>query len=603
MTGQLAGDGRTVRSPVAVAESAFGGLARWADEAPDAVALDTNDVTWTYRQLTGAVERLVGQLAQARIRRGTVVGVLVPPGPVAVALMFALLRCQVVFTWLDRAVPAERQLAVLHDCGATVLIVAAEEADGLVAGRARARGVDLTMLAGLELAGTAGGRPPASGLPPGTACVLYTSGTEGQPKGILQSERNIVRFARWFGETFGLRPGSRMLRWASFSYDAVFAEVIAAPLGGATVVIPEYRREDPAATVSALACHAVTHVQCVPSFARQMLALLRAQRQPLPKLRTMLLAGEVLSPQLAAAARQLLPHVELVNLYGPTETILASWHRVTDADALGRSVPVGKAIPGRHVTVVGPDGLPCLAGQEGEISIEGDQLSLGYLHTAPNGRLRPKGGTYVFLTGDRGVLHPDGTLEYRGRLDDQVKVHGNRVEIAEIEKALLAESRVLAAMVTAHGEDGDTVLLGHVVAPGLSAAELRRHLAERLPSFMVPREIRVVNHLPRLVSGKVDRSTARSTIPVRGSGPSPTLAAALGAAWSSALGCGPVGPDDDFFALGGDSLAAAKVIVRVAESMDAELSMEAFLEAPTFAEMVSYMAAQAGTDPPTGADQ
>jgi amino acid adenylation domain-containing protein len=600
MTGGL--DRGQLPRPGAASEpdTAEEGLARWVTAAPEAVVLESTQRRWTYRELAEAVELLAGQLQDAGLRPGTVAGVLVPGDANAVALMLALLRCRIVFTWLHPATPAARQLAVLRDCAAGFLIVGAELLAGAelvraaTAAPARGSAAGLVVLAGLEVTAVSRARPAASALPAEAACVLYTSGSQGRPKGIVQSERSIVRFASWFGGEFGLRPGARLLRWASFAYDAVFAEVLAAPLAGGTVVIPRYQREDPAATLAMLRQHEVTHLQCVPSFARQLLTLLRIQAQPPARLRTLLLAGEVLPPDLAAMVFGLLPGTELVNLYGPTETILACWHRVRPADARAATIPVGQAIPGRRVSVIGPGGQRCPPGEVGEIVVEGDQLSLGYLHDPGDGRFRRgPGGRCTFRTGDRGLLRPDGRLEFCGRLDSQVKVHGNRVELAEVEAALLADPGVAAAIVAARAQDGDTVLSAQVVAPGSTVAELRRRLARQLPSYLVPREIQLVGDLPRLVSGKVDRD-AISQVPRPAGPPSPDpgLSAALAAAWTSVLGCGPVGPEDDFFALGGDSLSAARVIVRLAESVGRELPLEAFLDAPAFGDMLAYLAGQ-----------
>lgn len=598
-------------------DTAEEGLARWITAAPEAVVLDSAQRRWTYRELGEAVEHLAGQLEDAGLGPGTVAGVLVPGDANAVVLMLALLRSRTVFTWLDPAAPAARQLAVLQDCAAGFLIAGAELAGAELAGAVttapeRSPAPGLVVLRGPEVTVVSRGRSPASSLPAQAACVLYTSGSQGRPKGIVQSEGSIVRFARWFGAEFGLRPGARLLRWASFAYDAVFAEVLAAPLAGAAVVIPPYRREDPAATLAMLRQHEVTHLQCVPSFARQLLALLRLQAQPPAQLRTLLLAGEVLPPDLAATVFRLLPGTDLVNLYGPTETILACWHRVRPADARAVTIPVGQAIPGRRVSVIGAGGQRCPPGKVGEIVVEGDQLSLGYLHDPGDGRFsRGPGGHCTFRTGDRGLLRPDGRLEFHGRLDSQVKVHGNRVELAEVEAALLADPGVAGALVAARPHEGDTVLAAQVVAPGTTVAELRRRLARQLPSYLVPCEIQLVGELPRLVSGKVDRDAVSREPPAPGRpspdpgapSPDPGLSAALAAAWTSVLGCGPVGPEDDFFALGGDSLSAARVIVRLAESVGRELPLEAFLDAPAFGDMLAYLAgqpAQVISPPPAG---
>lgn len=597
-------------------------LARQAAAAPDAVAIDTGQDRWTYRELAGAADRLTAQLAGG----GTPAAVLVPAGPQAVALMFALLASGTVFTWLDPAAPAARHLAVAADCGARMLIAGQDQAGSDTVCQAVQAGLAVAVLAGSQPELTSSGTGPAAGTvprpaphpaprpaqPDGLACVLYTSGSQGAPKGILQSQDNIAAFASWFGTEFGMGPGARLLRWASFAYDAVFAEVIGVPAAGGTVVMPEFRRDDPGAVLAALGSYGITHFQCVPSFARQLLGLIRARGVAPRDLRVLLLAGEALTPDLVAAVRELLPGTGLVNLYGPTETILATWHRTTAADAAAASVPVGRAIPGRRVSVVRADGSACPAGQEGEILVAGDELSLGYLGTAGHGgRFAPAAdGSCGFWTGDRGLLRDDGLLEYRGRLDGQVKVHGNRVEPAEAEAALLADPLVLGALVTAREHNGDTVLTALVVAPGADPAGLRRAMAGRVPGYLVPRDIEIVAELPRLVSGKLDRAgvppagrpatqpAGQAAAPGGGQRPGGDLTAVLGAAWSAVLGGDPAGPDDDFFDRGGDSLAAARVIVRVAEAAGTELPLEAFLEAPRFADLAAYLAAAAARSVP-----
>ena len=564
-----------------------------AGDSPEAVAIDVGDETWTFRRLSAAIDTLTRGLHDAGIRSGDLVAVLVTAGPEAVALMFAMLQRGIVFTWLDPEVPAARHLAVIQDCAPTCLITDEENAKGETVSRARDRGVCVVVMTGLLFSVSGPPSRRSTPLPPGTACVLYTSGSQGRPKGILQSARNIVQFVDWFAGAFAIEPGARVLRWASFAYDAVFAEVLAAPAAGATVVLPHYRRSDPAATVAVLDRFAVTHLQCVPSFARELLGLVRARGTVPGSLRTVLLSGEVLYPDVVRSARELLPDVFLVNLYGPTETILATWHPVAAGDARSERIPVGRAIPGREVTVVGEDGHPCAPGQVGEIVIAGNHLGLGYLGDRETGFVRRADGTAEFHTVDSGLLRSDGALEFVGRLDDQVKVRGNRVSPADVEATMLDDPAVRAAAVAAEVVAGETALVAFAVAPGASPAALRRRLADRLPSFMVPREVVLVPQLPRLVSGTVDRGALGRTArrPADG-GPTPPSGSAgvLSAAWSAALGRSEVAPDDDFFELGGDSLNAAKVIVRVAEALGVELPMEVFLDAPVFRERARRLA-------------
>ncbi|MFD8087292.1 AMP-binding protein [Kitasatospora sp. NPDC059722] len=412
--------------------------------------------------------------------------------------------------------------------------------------------------------------------------AYFTSGTTGRPKGIRGSLRAVHHFVDWEIAEFGIGAGARVSQLTSPGFDAFLRDAFAPLCAGGTVCAPPAGGTPVGEGLARwLTEHEVEVLHCVPTLFR---TLRSAALTPgsFPALRAVLLAGEPLQPSDVAWWRGLFGGgKELVNLYGPSETTMTKlFHRTTEEDAHARLVPVGRPLPGVSARVLTGPGDPPDA--LGEVEIEVPFPLLGYL-----GDDEWRGTATTHRTGDLGRLRPDGSLELYGRRDQQVKVHGVRVDLGEVENALRARpgvQDVCAAVVT---EDVTTALVAYVVAPDVSDADLRAHAAQRLVPGLVPSVFVRMAAIPRTLNGKVERRSlprvalqraAEAAEPPKG--PTETGIAAI---WSELLGLADIGRDDDFTLLGGDSLAIARLMDRVRHEYRVDLPLRAFLQDPTVA--------------------
>ncbi|MER6949841.1 AMP-binding protein [Nonomuraea sp. NPDC000554] len=378
---------------------------------------------------------------------------------------------------------------------------------------------------------------PVQSAPQDRAYVAYTSGSTGHPKGIPQSHATLAQFVTWFGGEFRIGPGARVAQWAAPGYDASLCEAFAALVAGATLCpVPDRIRANPEKIVDWLAAERITHFQTVPTFAREILRVISGRAGAPEHLDHLLLAGEALPGELAGGLRAALPSVRLINLYGPTELILATWHEVA-GEAHGEVhgvTPVGRSIPGRQVLVLDDQDRPCPAGVTGDLVIRSPYTTPGYLGPAAADRapFRPvadTGGWGIggpcYRTGDLGRRRFDGALEFRGRKDFQVKFNGIRLELGDLEAALAAHDSVAECAVVAVADANRlaTRLVAYVVpvrgpdgtAAG-AAADWRAALRARFGKAMPPVTFRTLIGLPRNIGGKIDRRSLPGPGPARG---------------------------------------------------------------------------------------
>ncbi|MEC4017527.1 amino acid adenylation domain-containing protein, partial [Streptomyces sp. H27-D2] len=397
------------------------------------------------------------------------------------------------------------------------------------------------------------------------AYLIYTSGSTGRPKGVLVAHASVVALVAQ-AELFGVREGVRVLQFASFSFDAAAWEICTSLLTGAVLVLAGDEDRAPGEPLAELIAGARIDVVCLPP------TVLSAwpEDRPMPEGLTVITAGEACPPELVgrwSAGRRML------NAYGPTETTVCA----TLSDPLAGAVkpPVGRPIPGTRVRVLDPALRPVPVGVTGELYVSGAGVALGYLNrpglTAQRFTADPYGepGARMYRTGDLVRWKADGTLDYQGRADDQVKVRGFRIELGEIETALLAHPALAqAAVVVREDRPGDKRLTGYIVPAGPlapAAAEVRAHLAARLPDYMVPAAFVELAALPLTGNGKLDRKalpapdfTAVST----GRAPVTPRERALCLVFAEVLGLDEVGADASFFDLGGDSISSIQLVSR-----------------------------------------
>lgn len=494
---------------------------------PDALALDGAGGPVPYRRLTARATRITNALRVLGVGEGSAVALRLPNGPDQAAALLGVLDAGAHAVGLAPRDSGERVKAVLAGLRPRVLVVAGEEADAPLPAWFRA-----------EVGGFVLDLDSLTHLPPGPApspadpdardgadhwaYVAYTSGSTGTPKGIPQTHGAFARFVGWFAGAFGIGPGSRVAQWAQPGYDAGLVELFAALTTGATLCpVPDRLRAHPEKLAAWLESEHITHFQTVPSFARELLVALRTTGLTLPSLGCVLLAGETLGGELADSLRAALPGARLVNLYGATETVLATWHEV-GAPAGDGTVPIGRPIPGRQVLVLDAHDRPCPAGVTGRLVVCGPCVTPGYLGAeGPDDAFRPVAGPQgpdiagpgCHRSGDLGRRRFDGLLEFRGRGDDRIKIHGTRLELTDLEAALTADPSVRSCAVVAHTADDGLVesLVAYVVphdgpdgpagSPAVWRTTLRRWFGRALPAVtFVP-----LPSLPHNAGGKVDR--------------------------------------------------------------------------------------------------
>ncbi|MDJ1640325.1 non-ribosomal peptide synthetase/type I polyketide synthase [Streptomyces pakalii] len=560
---------------------------------PDAVAVDTGAATLTYGELDRASQALAASLRDHGITPGSLVGLLTEPGADTVVAVVAALRAGAGWVPLDAGHPTARLVDQLTRSGArAVLCHAATRAVGETLGDVTLVPVDvpawpLPQDSALYVNEAPGPLADADGI----AYVIFTSGSTGRPKAVPITHRSMENYLDWAIDTFGYDEHDRLAQTASPCFDASVRQLLAPLLVGATVVTVDWDLlRDPDRLLTHVERRRITVWSSVPTLWEQLLSASEARVRtgaPLPDLsalRWIHVGGEALSPAHVRRWFDLFGDGQrIANLYGPTEaTINTSCHIISDRpDDQVRRLPIGRPVSGTEVEVVGPDGEVLRSGEAGELLIAGIGLTPGYLGepALTEAAFTVRRGRRWYRSGDRVRCSKDGTLEFLGRLDEQVKIRGNRVEPGEIEAVLQTHPDVTHAVVLA--EDGR---LSAFVTPGpgssgasgssgADAVELRRHLAESLPAYMIPSRITRVDTMPLTGTGKIDRRA----LPALGEAPpgSPSRTAAprtaprtpteirLAAIWSALLQADDVCREDDFFVLGGDSLLVLEVFARL----------------------------------------
>ena len=449
----------------------------WADRQADVVAVSCEGVEVSYGELDRRANRVTHGLLGLGLGAARRVAVLLPSAPQQVAALLGVLKAGCAFVCLDPRQPTARLAQVLAEASAGALLT---DVSSLRQHPALAEGGDWPVV---DLAGF-DALPATRSLvevdPAQPAYIAYTSGSTGRPKGIVESHRSFSQFVLCQGKPFAIAPHQRFAQWASCGYDASYCEIFGALCLGATLCMAEPSlRFDPAALAVWLCAEQVTLLQVVPSFAQQLLQSLGEDdgNHPFPALAALLLAGEAVRGELAASWLERFPATpRLYNLYGPSETVLATWHPVLVADRRQASVPVGRAFEGRHVVLLDRHGQPAPRGVPGEIHVRSAHLADGYLdrpaETAASFVPDALGGAggRLYRTGDLGRWLPDGSLVFLRRRDQQVKVRGNRVELGEVEAALRCHPAVEEAAVAAHDYgQGDLRLVAYVALDPLGS--------------------------------------------------------------------------------------------------------------------------------------
>ncbi|AWW43512.1 amino acid adenylation domain-containing protein [Streptomyces cadmiisoli] len=566
--------------------------------SPEAAAVVFEGVGLSYAELNARANRLARVLVDRGAGPESVVAVMLDRGVDLVVALLAVLKAGGAYLPVNPGYPRKRVEGLLADAEPVCVVTAASvggwlpsavvlDAPETVAALACASSGDLT------------GRGVLPGHP---AYVMFTSGSTGQPKGVVVAHEGIVNRLAWMQEMCPINASDQVLQKTPFGFDVSVWEFFWPLLEGATLVVarPDGHR-DPAYLAELISREQITVTHFVPSMLRMFLTEPAAAN--CGGLRAVVCSGEALPAELAARFGAVLPGVPLHNLYGPTEASVdvTAWPCKTGADTGAGmvTVPIGRPVWNTQVYVLDAALRPVVPGVPGELYLAGVQLARGYLGrrglTAERFVACPYGraGERMYRTGDLVRWNSEGVLEFLGRTDDQVKIRGQRVELGEIEAALLADSSVAqAAVVVREDTPGDQRLTGYIVPATdthtIDTTALRTGLQHVLPEHMVPSALIQLGELPLSVNGKLDRR-ALPAPEMRsanvGRGPSTPQEKALCAVFAEVLGIPDVGVDDNFFELGGHSLLAVQLVSRIRATLNMDLSLQAVMAAPTAAKL------------------
>jgi len=582
---------------IAVAGSVTARFAEVVARGREALALEQNGERWTYGMLAARAARIAGALRVAGGEHEEPVALLYPHGAAMIAGILGVLGAGKFYVPLLADHPLPHLQAVVRECGCRIVLAAPEFAE--LAGQL---GVTLCVIDDASL-------PDAQALPhesaeplarraDSIAYLLFTSGTTGVPKGVMQCDRNVLHHAACYASSIGLDIGDRMTLLPYYGFDASVMDIFATLLTGASLHLWDVRQLGVEGIGDWLDRERITIWHSTPSVMR---AAFPALARP-AALRWVVLGGEAaVGSDVALVARHAGPRCGLINGLGPTECTTALQY-VADpvADTTAVRLPVGKPVPGIEAMLLDAEGQPCA--DEGELAIVSPFVALGYWNrpdlTAErfSEAARPAGARR-YRTGDVLRLNRNGCYEHLTRVDDQIKIRGMRVELGEIQAALGTHDEVLQAIVLPRTDEltQQAALVAYVVlrGPRVSVAALREHVAARLPAYMMPGAIVALDAIPLLPNGKLDRRALpapRAAAPAAPyKAPRTSLQRMLAGCWADVLRRAAVGIDENFFELGGDSLLGTQLLVRIKRDLEVEAQLGDLFRHPTVEALATHL--------------
>ncbi|HEY9404145.1 MAG TPA: amino acid adenylation domain-containing protein [Pyrinomonadaceae bacterium] len=590
-----------------------------AEKFAGQIAIEYADKSITFRELDDESNRLANFLIEEGVAKGSPVAILTDDAAHAITSILGILKAGCVFVPLDPRIPEKRVEAMVGGV-APRWFVGEEKYLEQIDRLARALDLHVEVVCPVAPETPDAGktydnlslhqdfktysnseRPAVTSEPDDMCYIYFTSGSTGQPKGIAGRLKGIDHFIAWEIETLELGPGTRVSQLLNFTFDGSLRDIFVALCAGGTICVPENRDTilDARKLVNWIDEQKINVIHCVPSLFR---SLVNEAADPglFAALRYILMAGEPLLPADVNRWMNVFgERVQLVNLYGTSETTMAKFaYFVTAADAARLSIPVGKPIPGARAVLVDEKGKVCPPGIIGEIYIRTPYRSHGYYNQPElTGEVfiqNPFGkdpADIVYKTGDLGRILPDENFEFLGRLDQQVKVRGVRVELAEIDNLLRKHDAIKeVAVVDYEDPGGNKSLCAYVVLQNaIDLGDLRDFVAEHLPDYMVPSIFLLIDKLPRTISGKVDRRALPSPMQSQleqgdeFTAPQTSVEEVLASIWSRILGIKNIGREQNFFQLGAHSLMATQITSRIRSIFRVELPLQSLFESPTIA--------------------
>ncbi|MEZ0094209.1 amino acid adenylation domain-containing protein [Streptacidiphilus sp. EB129] len=592
---------------------------RQAARTPDALAVVQGERRLTYAELDAAADRLAARLAAAGVGCGDQVALSLRRTVHTVVALLGVLKSGAAYAPLDPALPAGRFRALVEALGAPVVLTDPEAVSGILD---RCRGLDTlreVLWLGDAAADDSGGDQPAAGLtavgwalgevpagsptpdrarPGDLAYTIFTSGSTGTPKGVLMTHAPAVNLIHWVNETYRIGPDDQVLFIASLSFDLSVYDVFGLlAAGGSIRVAAGEEVRDPQRLLALLDGEPITFWDSAPAALQQLQPFLALREAPAEhSLRLVFLSGDWVPLALPDDIRAAFAEPEVIALGGATEAaIWSNFHPVGKVDPSWTSIPYGRPIANARYYVLDAGRRPAPVGAPGDLYIGGPCLAVGYLGDPRLTEARfvpdPFGadpGGRLYATGDRARFWPDGTIEFLGRQDHQVKIRGFRVELGEVESGLAVLPGVASAVAVVHDTAAGARLTGYAVRrPGavLDPGALRAALAERLPAYMVPAQVVVLDALPATANGKLDR--AALPVPDAAVGrpphvpPRTPVEQAVADMWAEVLDVQGIGVDDNFFDLGGHSLLITQVMARLQSDLEVEVPLLAMLDHQT----------------------
>ena len=580
---------------------------------PGALAFMYGDEQISYAELERRTNQLANYLRNNGVLPGTLAGVCLERSLDLVVVLIGLLKAGGVYLPLDPAYPQERLTFMLEDSRAQVLLTNTTLLTALP-------GQGMSIVCVDELADVIAQQsemnPGVPIAPESPAYVIYTSGSTGTPKGVVAPHRQLLNRLAWMFDKYPFQAGEVGCQKTALSFVDSLWELLGPLLQGVpTVIISDAVLRDPHDLVAVLNKQKVTRIWVVPSLLHMLLDSVPDLASKLPTLRFWVSSGETLTVELAQRFQQAMPEASLYNLYGTSEVWDATWYEATADIEEHACIPIGMPIANVKTYVLDRYCRPVPVGVPGELYVSGAGLASGYLNedTLTQERfvhlpMLSEDDALAYNTGDLALYLPDGNLQLVGRLDDQVKVRGYRVEPGEVE-AILSTHPQLNQVAVIQDVNSEDRLIAYIVASSESmptSNELRRWLLNKLPEYMVPAAFIEIDSFPLTPSGKVDRkalqtfSIDRPSLEQSYEPPRSRIEKQLAQIWSEILKLERIGIHDSFFDLGGHSLTATQVVTRVCSTFNVELTLRTFFQLPTIANIAEVL--EASTQEPANLD-
>ncbi|SFB47763.1 non-ribosomal peptide synthetase, partial [Clostridium frigidicarnis] len=560
------------------------------EKTPDNIAVIFEDKKLTYRELNEKSNSLARILRTKGVKADSIVAIMIDKSVEMIIGIMGILKAGGAYLPIDPSSPSDRIKYMLKDSGTNILLKKDVFVKKLEFSGEVIELFDSSLFVGdinkLEKGSSANN----------LAYVIYTSGTTGKPKGVLIEHRNVVNLLNHMQIRYPIQQNDVYLLKTNYIFDVSVTELFSWFMGGGTLAINKHdNQKDMNNIIDSIKRYKVTHINFVPSMLSVFNEVIGNDLEKVNSLKYVLAAGEELKPRVVYDFYNKFNNVKLENLYGPTETTVYASMYSTDKGKQYRSIPIGVSTQNAKLFVVNNNKLQPV-GIPGELCISGDGLARGYLNnqelTAEKFVDNPfEQGTKMYKTGDLVRWLTDGNIEFLGRIDNQVKIRGFRIELGEIENKLLKHEDVKeATVIVIEGKEDDKHICAYIISDKeINELNLKEHLKENLPEYMVPSYFVKLEEMPITSNGKLDRrALSKPNLDERLTSyeaPRNNLEQTLIRIWSQVLGIDKIGINDNFFELGGHSLRAMVLISKIHKELNKEITLKELFKLPTIKEL------------------